>query len=637
MAFLQLSGVSLAFGDRALLKDCSLFLKAGTKAALSGVNGSGKSTLLSLLAGRLEPDLGERVLEKDARVASLLQSGALRRGRSLYDEAESAFDHSRLLLEKAASYAAELENVREDGARTAALLDARQRLIDTVEKSDYYTRQKRITETLCGLGFCPRDFEMPCETFSGGVQMRIALAKVLLESPDILLLDEPTNYLDIEARAWLQKYLHDFKGAFLLVSHDRYFLDVTVNEIYELFQGKLRRYTGNYSVYQKTRALEMDALVERYKRQQEEIRKSEDLIRRFRFKASKAAMAQEHIRKLETMERLELPPALSSIRISLPPPPHSGKEALILRNLGKSYGARAILSGIDLTLAAGERLAVVGQNGAGKTTLLRIIAGADSAFDGELRYGTGIVPAYFNQDTAETVSGPESALQYLENRAPLDLIPRLRDMLGAFLFHGDDVYKALDVLSGGEKARLALLALLLRPVNLLVLDEPTNHLDLMAKDILRAALGAWPGTILFVSHDRSFMEELSTKTLELASGTHRLFYGGYAYYAEKKETEAPLSPVAAPPSAALTPPAATRRDARKKEEAAQRRRKRAEEELIVRIEALEADKVELERQLSLPEVYCSGEKSAAAQKELAALCRRLEAEMAAWAALGGTG
>jgi ATP-binding cassette subfamily F protein 3 len=632
MAFLQLTGVSLAFGSRELLKDCSLFLKAGTKAALSGANGSGKSTLLSLLAGRLEPDAGERVLEKDARVAYLPQSGALRSGRTLYDEAESAFDRVRRALEKAASFAALLEDARDDDTRCAALLEARQRLIDEAEKSDYYFRQKRIAETLGGLGFSESDFARPCETFSGGVQMRIALAKALLESPDILLLDEPTNYLDIEARAWLQKFLHDFKGAVLLVSHDRYFLDVTVDEIYELFQGKLRRYTGNYSDYQKTRALEMEALLERYKRQQEEIRKSEELIRRFRFKASKAAMAQERIRKLETMERVEIPPALTPLRISLPPPPHCGKEVLIVRNLGKSYGPRAIFSGLDLTLEAGERLAVVGQNGAGKTTLLRIIAGVDGAFDGELRYGTGIAPAYFNQDTAETVSGPESALQYLEDRAPLDLIPRLRDMLGAFLFHGDDVYKAQDVLSGGEKARLALLALLLRPVNLLVLDEPTNHLDLTAKDVLRGALGAWPGTILFVSHDRAFLEELSTKTLELAAGKSRLFYGGYAYYAEKKEADEPLSR-APPPSRPFAPPAAVLREERKKEEAAQRRRQRTEAALITRIEALEAEKAELERRLSLPEVYRSGEKSAAAQKELTELCRRLEEETAAWAAL----
>jgi ATP-binding cassette subfamily F protein 3 len=561
MAFVQFSRVSLAFGDRDILKNVSLHLASGSRAALAGANGSGKTTLMKVIAALIPCDSGERAVQKGSRISYLPQSGIVHAGKSLRDEAETAYSMALELLRRADEAGRLLQEVSSDDGKTALLLEEHHRLQEAVEASGYYRREADISMVLGGLGFSREDFDRDTGEFSGGWQMRIALAKVLLERPDILLLDEPTNYLDIEARGWLESWLGDFAGGYLLVSHDRYFLDVTVNEVYELFQGSLKRYAGNYSAYENIRRQELESLVKRYEAQQEEIARTEALIRRFRYKSSKAAFAQELIKRLEKMERVEIPENLKRISISFPPPPHAGRIALSLEGLGKSYGERRIFSGLDLTVESGERLVVVGRNGAGKTSLLRIIAGVDSAFEGTWRYGAGIRAGYFSQDAAETMGGGRQVLEFLEAEAPTALIPRLRDMLGAFLFRGDDVYKPLSVLSGGEKSRLALLRILLKPVNLLILDEPTNHLDLQSKDILLDTLTAFGGTIIFVSHDRGFMEALSTKTLELAILTEggvsgergglsgpaprlrpqsraRLFYGNYGYYLDRLEREA---------------------------------------------------------------------------------------------------
>ncbi|MDR2864628.1 MAG: ABC-F family ATP-binding cassette domain-containing protein [Spirochaetaceae bacterium] len=645
MAFIQLSGLSLAFADRDILKNGNLFLKNGCKAALCGANGSGKSTLLRIISGETHADFGERVLEKGSRVSYLPQLGLVHKGKTLFEEAESAYLYIKVLLEKSEYIGGLLLDSKDDDASTQALLDEQQGLLQRVEESEYYNRTKQIALVLSGLGFKEADFDRNTEEFSGGWQMRIALAKVLLENPDILLLDEPTNYLDIEARSWLEQYLSNFKGAYLLVSHDRYFLDVTVNEIYELFQGKLTRYTGNYSEYQKKRALELEGIVSRYKAQQEEIRKNEDLIRRFRYKATKAAMVQERIKKLSKMEIIEIPEALKKIDIEFPRPPHCGNIALTAQGIEKKYGDKKILSNVDITVESGERLLIVGANGAGKTTLLRIIAGEDRDFTGSVYYGAGIRMGYFTQNTSEIITGDQSVIEFLEESAPTELIPKLRDMLGGFLFRGDDVYKSLNVLSGGEKNRLALLRLLLFPLNILVLDEPTNHLDLYSKDILLSALLQWKGTIIFVSHDRAFMEALSTKTLELKPGAQsRLFYGNYLYYLDRGSSDIEDSMqssvradlVKAPasiPSPSKDNGALQFREEQKKLEAAKRRFMREEEKLIQEIDALENKKLSLEAELSKPEVYCSGEKVKIIQEKLIIAIKEIEEATVRWEAL----
>jgi ATP-binding cassette subfamily F protein 3 len=651
-AFVQFSSLSLAFGDRDILKSVNLNLSAASRAALCGVNGSGKTTLMKVIAGLVPADSGERAVQKNCRVSYLPQSGIVHQGLTLRDEAEKAYAEMEALLNEAGDIGRELASAKEDDRKTAALLARQHTLREAVEDSGYYTREAEIARVLSGLGFSDADAEKKCEEFSGGYQMRIALAKVLLEKPDILLLDEPTNYLDIEARSWLETWLQRFPGGCLLVSHDRYFLDVCVNEVYDLFQGELKRYAGNYSAYEKVREAETEALFARYKTQQEEIAKLESLIERFRYKATKAAFAQEQIKKLEKMERVELPASLKKISITFPPPPHAGRIALTLEGISRSYaasrgqGGKHVLSGLDLTVESGERLLVVGVNGAGKTTLLRIIAGKDGDFSGKVSYGAGISAGYFSQDSAELMRGSMSVLDYLESEAPTALVPKARDMAGAFLFHGDDVYKSLNVLSGGEKSRLALLKMFLKPMNLLILDEPTNHLDMYSKDILLEALQKYQGTVIFVSHDRAFMEALSTKTLELMpDAASRLFYGNYAYYLEKTSGaffEKPQPPKNAPPvfaddkiadGKAAAKSAKDEREAQKQRQAELRRLQKQEAEIIARLESLEKEKKLTEDDLSKPEVYSSADAARAAQKKLAVIGAKIESVTAEWAAL----
>jgi len=649
MAFVQFSRISLSFGDRDLLKDISLRLASSSKSCLTGANGSGKSTLMKIIAGKLIADSGERAVQKDCRISYLPQSGIVHHGKTLRDEVETAYGFVHALLEKMEKTGELLEKAKNDGSATKILIEEHHNLQEQIEGTGFYRREGEIASVLSGLGFSVKDINRDTGEFSGGWQMRIALAKILLEKPDILLLDEPTNYLDIEARSWLENWLNEFKGGYLLVSHDRYFLDTCVNEVYELYNGDLKRYAGNYSAYEKTRKIELASLVKRYAEQQEEIAKTEALIRRFRYKATKAAFAQELIKRLEKMERVEIPESFKKIEISFPPPPHSPNVALSLEGIGKSYGKHPVLSALDLCLDSGERLVVAGPNGAGKTTLLRIIAGADNDFTGNVKHGTGIKTGYFSQDAAEAMDCPLSILEFMEEEAPFSLVPKLRDMLGAFLFRGDDVYKSVSVLSGGEKSRLALLKMFLKPMNLLVLDEPTNHLDLYSKDILLDALKKFSGTIIFVSHDRAFMEELSTKTLELSPGTDnapakaKLFYGNYAYYLDSKANAEHKEPESLQMSKTKSfIPDVTKqnnitniekRTQDKQKQAKVRKLERQEEEIIKSLEELEKEKIKLETELAMPDVYSNGEKAKAVKIKLDECTAVIEVKTRDWEAV----
>ena len=617
MSFVQFSKVSLAFGDRDILKDVSINLSAGTKAALTGANGSGKSTLMKVLAGLVTADSGDRAFEKGTRIGYLPQSGIVHTGCTLKEEADKGFQFGYDLVAEMEQIAEQLTSPQKTSAQDK-LLERHHEIQEKLEEIDWYRKDVIAQQILIGLGFELSDLERRVEEFSGGWQMRIALAKALLAKPDILLLDEPTNYLDIEARSWLEQFLKDFKGGFLLVSHDRYFLDVTINEVYELFNGNLNRYPGNYSHYEKVREVELESLIARYEIQQEEIRKLEDFIRRFGYKATKAAQAQERQKMLDKMERIEIPETLKKIHFTFPPAPHSGRLVVTLENLNKTWISENyenhVIKDLDLVIENGDRLVVAGRNGAGKSTLLRIISGNDADFSGTVKLGSGVSIGYFSQDNAETLKGSMSILEFLEAEAPLELIPKLRDMLGAFLFRGDDVFKSIDVLSGGEKSRLALLRILLKPVNLLILDEPTNHLDLHSKDVLLKALKDFGGTVIFVSHDRGFIESLANRVLELKPGEAKVFPGDYKYYLEQigKLEQGEVSQPTIKSNSSVQNDESKKtasqlsREETKRLQAEKRRLEKEEERLMTEISELEEQKATLEEKLSTPEVYSDG-------------------------------
>lgn len=666
MAFVQFSKVSLAFGDRDILKNVSVNLATGSKVALTGANGAGKSTLIKIMAGLTEPDSGERICQKDTRIAYLPQSGLTHHGSTLLEEADKAFEFGYEIQREAEQIG---EQLKSNPDNTDYLVARHAELLAKLEDSLWYRRQAQAESVLLGLGFTREDFTKNTEQFSGGWQMRIALAKALMQNPDILLLDEPTNYLDIEARNWLEVFLKNFKGGFLLVSHDRYFLDVTINEVYELFGGDLKSYPGNFSHYEKVREVELQTLMAEYEKQQAEIHHLEDFINRFGYKATKAAQAQERQKMLDKLlaNKIEIPESLKKIHFSFPPAPHSGNIVLRMSEITKSYdGSFNVLDNLELLLEKGERLVVAGHNGAGKSTLLRIVAGVDKNFTGNIETGAGVSIGYFSQDNAETISGTASVLEHIESIAPLELIPKVRDMLGAFLFRGDDVNKSLNVLSGGEKTRVALLQLLLRPVNLLILDEPTNHLDMHSKDVLLSALKDFGGTVIFVSHDRGFIQDLATRVLELTPGKFRNFKGDYEYYMQRLADEeagivgnydagtvhsnpnavnkaaAKINAGQASPSSAQSSSNQSEKSAgalnweeQKKLEAERRKKEKEVARLEDEIAKVEGDLSDLQNKMSDPAVYSNGEKAKAVQAEITSLEAKLDELNAAWELAAG--
>lgn len=613
MAFVQLNNISLSFGDRLILNEINLNISHQSKTALSGGNGSGKSTLMKIIAGLNQSDSGDIIKDKASRVSYLPQSGITLSGKSLIEDAETAFNHIIPVIKEKEELEHELSGCGDGDKRTPQLLERLHELQEHINGSGYYSRTEEASKILTGLGFSPSDLERKTGEFSGGWQMRIALARLLLSKPDIMLLDEPTNYLDLEARTWLEGYLNSYPGGFIIVSHDRYFLDSTVLEVAELFNGKLKIYKGNYSNYEKRREVELEQLLKDYNRQQEEIAKTEDFINRFRYQATKAKQVQSRIKQLEKTERIVLPETMKKINFHFPQPPHSGRKVLRIEGLCKAYGEHKVLNDLDLELDSGEKLVIAGKNGAGKSTLMRIIAGIDSDYSGSISYGSGVTAGYFSQDVDNALTPGVNVLEELESGAPTHLIPELRGMLGAFLFRGDDIYKSTDVLSGGEKNRLSLLKLLLHPSNLLILDEPTNHLDLQSKQVLLDALKSYSGTLVFVSHDRYFIERLATKVIEIENGNHTLYPGDYKYFLWRKQNEGNDStfnePADAKAEAEETSAGKNLHVENKRIKNRIRKLEREEELIMIESERLESEIEELNGKLHLQEIYSDAEKA----------------------------
>ena len=633
MPLVSLTGVTVSFGERRLLDAVNLTIATGSRTALVGPNGSGKTTLMRIMAGQAIPDAGSVVLEKDTRVSYVPQSGVVPAGCSLREEAEKAFARGKVIVEELAALEERLGALSPGSTEESGLLWKHNALQEKLEGSGYYGREEALDRVLAGLGFSRSDLMKPCTAFSAGWQMRIALARAILESPDILLLDEPTNYLDIEARTWMEEFLSGFPGGLLLVSHDRYFLDIVVRSVAEIYMSGVSVFNGNYSHYEEVRSRELAAIMERWRAQQEQIAHIEAFISRFRYNSSKARLVQSRITALEKMERIEVPPVVKSIHFRFPPPPPCGRVVLAAQGLEKSYGGTRVFSGVGVDISRGDKLVVVGVNGAGKSTLLRLISGREAPDSGELRWGTGVVPAFYSQENADAWQSDLQVIEELEAVAPTPLIPELRTLLGAFLFRGDDVFKRVSVLSGGEKSRLAMLMLLLKPANLLILDEPTNHLDIASKDVLLRALNDFPGTVIFVSHDRHFISHLATAVLEVKNGAARYLPGDYEYYLSKvsmEQGEAAGTAVAAREETKSATVTQQERQEEKRLKSELRSLEKQEEELMRQIEGLDAARHSIEQSMALPEIYANGQRMRELRKRHAETHGLHNNAMAAW-------
>jgi ATP-binding cassette subfamily F protein 3 len=533
---IQLSSAGKRFGPKLLFEDLDWLITPRDRVGLVGANGTGKTTLLKVLA-RLEPlDYGQISFAKGITSSYLPQDGLTLSGRTVLAECMSVFGDLLAMeqeMERLMEKIAELDPQGDEYQRVSERFYA----LDTeFRHRDGYSLEAQAGMVLAGLGFPQSDWHRRTEEFSGGWQMRIALAKLLLEKPNLLLLDEPTNHLDLEARNWLEEYLQDYPYAYVLISHDRFFLDVTVDKMVEIWNRRVHFYSGNYEKYLAEKTARRTQIEAAYKNQQERIQQLEVFINRFRYTATKAKQVQSRIKELDRMERVEIPPEEKAMHFSFPQPKPSGRTVAEFKQVAKSYAAKQVFREVNFSIQRGERVALVGVNGAGKSTLIKLLAGIEPLSGGEYKQGHQVEVDYFAQDQYKALDADARLLDDLTRAAPMSLSSQteLRSLLGCFLFSEDDVFKRIGVLSGGERNRYALARMLLRPSNFLLLDEPTNHLDLRAKDVLLGALAKYTGTVVFVSHDRYFIDKLATRVFEIGGAEVHAFPGNYEEYLWRK-------------------------------------------------------------------------------------------------------
>jgi len=532
---LSLQNAGKRFGPRILFLEADWLIRSNEKTALVGANGTGKSTLMKVLAGFETLDYGTMQQTRGMSIGYLPQEGLQLTGRTIFEECLTVFDELRAMegeIERAAGQMAELDHASPEydaAAERYSMLQERFHVLDG------YALDAQVGAVLTGLGFVKEDWTRLTDEFSGGWQMRIALAKLLLARPNLLLLDEPTNHLDLETRNWLEGYLKSYPFGYILISHDRYFLDVTIDRTVEIWNKRLTIYQGNYTKYLSQKEERRAQLVAAYKNQREQIEHLEAFINRFRAQATKAKQVQSRIKELEKIERIEVPEEEPVIHFKFPQPPPSGRMVVEAEGLSKSYGAKQVFCNARFSIERGDRVALVGVNGAGKSTLIKLLNGAEAPTTGSVRLGHNVVSEYFAQDQYKVLDGDARMLDDISRAAIKVPESALRSLLGCFLFSGDDVFKKLGVLSGGERNRFALARILVSPSNFLLLDEPTNHLDMRAKDVLLEALAAFSGTVVFVSHDRYFIDRLATRVLEVENGAITAYEGTYEDYRRKKE------------------------------------------------------------------------------------------------------
>ena len=634
---LQIKGLGKAYRGDWLFRSLDFQINEKDRIGLVGDNGTGKSTLMKMLARLIPADEGDVIGARDLTFGYLPQDGLFTRGRTLLEETLTVFDSLKALEDEIRKLENELADTRHVGPEQEKKLERYALISQQFQLKEGYAIEAKAGAVLQGLGFTKEDMPRPCEDFSGGWQMRIALAKLLLQQPNLLLLDEPTNHLDLEARNWLESYLQTYPHALMLVSHDRYFLDASVDRIMEIRNKSVHFYRGNYGEFTRQREERMARLVAEYEAQQKEIARIKAFADRFRYKATKAAQVQSRLKELDRMELVEIPPDSKPIRLKFPEGPRTGRIVMELSNVSAGYGQTPIFRDLNFILEKGDRIALVGPNGAGKSTLMKILAGRLPLMEGERKEGHNVLVSYFSQDQDDLLSSTQTVWDEVYSVAPTNVVPQLRTMLGCFLFSGDAIEKPVSVLSGGERSRLVLCKLLFSPANCLLLDEPTNHLDIRSKDILMDSLRDYEGTLVFVSHDRYFLDGLATKVLEIGNQTATAYLGNYEDYLFRKAEEEKSALNVASASAANIPPqtdvvAAPSPEARKKKVNPYRIKQITDqiEKLEGRVQTHETRIAVLNQMLSSEELYRDHQLFRVTMEEHAQLEKELGGFMAEW-------
>ncbi|MBW2476958.1 MAG: ABC-F family ATP-binding cassette domain-containing protein [Deltaproteobacteria bacterium] len=636
---IHLRQVTKQYAEQNILNCVTWQLNAGERIGLCGENGAGKTTLLRVLAGEVGLEKGFLQKTRETTIGYLPQSGLKHAGQNLFDEVFSAFDEL-FIIEK------ELQQIESQlsGKTAQSILERYALLQEQFRREGGYSMEAEVGRILMGLGFSQEDWHKPCASFSGGWQMRIALAKLLIKKPTLMLLDEPTNHLDLPARNWLENYLANYPHTLVLVSHDRFFLDQVVTKIVEIWHGHLTEYPGNYSRYLSERNKRIAALRVAKHQQDEQINKIETFIEKFRFNANKAALVQSRIKKLKKIERIEVPPERKRINFTFPPSPKGGQFAVSLQDVSHGYDTNWVLEKVNLTIERRNRVALVGANGAGKSTLMRLLAGVETPKTGHRTEGVNLHMAFFAQDQAMTLDPDLTVLEQITQKAPFDMVPKLRNLLAAFLFHAEDVHKKISFLSGGEKNRLALAILLLRPANLLLLDEPTNHLDLASKEVLLDALKEYQGTLVFVSHDRYFVDSLSDRIIEVAGQGIAEYDGNYGEFLRIKASQGDQSHSRlrveqtgeSPEQTKPTEQKLRRSTLHAERKASRREHQRRIKELDqteTHIEKIEKEIADLDGQMHDPSIATDHEKLGALAEQLTGLQVELEKSYQRWESL----
>jgi len=615
-----------------LLNSISTLINPGERVGLVGPNGAGKSTLLKIIAGDILPDSGNIHTSKAATVGYLPQDGVdPDPGCTVYEEMENTFEGVIKLEKRLHQAQHELAELEEGSSEYQETMERVGILQSKVERSGAYTLQSDIEKILMGLGFSEEDFNRSTTEFSGGWLMRIALGKLLLRKPMYLLLDEPTNHLDIESLRWLEQFLINYEGAVIIVSHDKAFLNKITNRTLALESGNLLDYAGNYSYYEEKHAEYLEHRRKAYENQQKQIKEIEEFIDKFRYNASKAAQVQSRIKQLEKMDKIELDEREEEISFSFPPPERSGAIVMKLKHIRKKYGGNVVFDDLSYSVDRGDKIAVLGPNGAGKSTMIRIMAGLEDYNEGQREVGHNVTVSYFAQHQADELDLSKTVFEIMRDAAPMAKETRIRTILGCFLFHGDDVFKKVSVLSGGEKSRLALARMLMQPANFLIFDEPTNHLDMQSKKILQQALDQYEGTYMIVSHDRDFLDPIVDKVLEVRPQTINTFLGNVSYYLEKvEEREVAEDKLNQEKSSSNNGSGLSRKEERRIE--AQKRQQKYDQlkplkkeidPLEDRIKKMETRKDEIEELMSQPDFYEDEERV----KEISMEYDKLKAEL----------